>query len=153
VQSSNVYLHSALGFPRSTGRLNCHSPVLHARIDWGSRLFGLFVYSSARTEARLRRTSRTPTTDSNDMRARLFAPSNRLGNLRQLHALLFLLFGVCCVNEVVAILRGIQYASLSLSAARMEVFERVTFLRSLCSRCSWCYISFSWQLERVGGLE
>jgi len=39
--------------------------------------------------------------------------------------LLFLLFGVCCANEVFAILPAIQYSSASLSAVRMDIFEPV----------------------------
>jgi hypothetical protein len=48
---------------------------------------------------------------------------SKLEALRQLHILLLLLFGVDCANEVVATLRVIQYSSISLSAARMDIFE------------------------------
>jgi hypothetical protein len=46
-------------------------------------------------------------------------------SLRQFHTLLLLLFGVCCANEVFATLRAIQSSSMSLSAARIDVFEPV----------------------------
>jgi hypothetical protein len=51
--------------------------------------------------------------------------SAQIENLRQFHTLLFLLFGVCCANEVFATLRGIKYSSMSLSAPTIEVFEPV----------------------------
>jgi hypothetical protein len=43
--------------------------------------------------------------------------------VRQLHLLLLLLFGVTLANEVFATLRGIRYSSMSLSVARIDVFE------------------------------
>jgi hypothetical protein len=45
--------------------------------------------------------------------------------LREFHAMLFLLFGLCCSNEVFATLRGIQNSTVSLSAARFDVFGPV----------------------------
>jgi len=46
--------------------------------------------------------------------------------LRQFHTLLFFLFGIVFANEVFATLRAIEYSSMSLSAARIDVFEPVT---------------------------
>jgi hypothetical protein len=43
--------------------------------------------------------------------------------VRQLHLLLLFLFGATLANEVFGTLRGIRYASMSLSGARVDVFE------------------------------
>ena len=43
--------------------------------------------------------------------------------VRQLHLLLLFLFGATLANEVFGALRGIRYASMSLSGARVDVFE------------------------------
>ncbi len=45
--------------------------------------------------------------------------------LREFHTMLFLLFGLCGSNEVANVLRGIQLSFMSLSAAKIEVFEPV----------------------------
>ena len=45
--------------------------------------------------------------------------------LREFHTMLFLLFGLCCSNELFATLRGIQNSAVSLSAARFDVFGPV----------------------------
>lgn len=45
--------------------------------------------------------------------------------LREFHTMLFLLFGLCCSNELFNTLRGIQNSAVSLSAARFEVFGPV----------------------------
>jgi hypothetical protein len=84
------------------------------------------TYSSARMGFRLYRVSKKRATDFNDVQPLLFEMASRIENLRQFHALLFLLFGVCCTNEVVPNLRAIQYSLASLSAARMDIFEPVT---------------------------
>jgi hypothetical protein len=42
--------------------------------------------------------------------------------LRELHTMLFLLFGLCWSNELFATLRGIQHSVDSLSAASFDVF-------------------------------
>jgi hypothetical protein len=63
---------------------------------------------------------------SSGLSLHLIGMTRRVENLRQFHGFLFLLFGICCVNEVFATLRTIQYSSMSLSAARIDVFERVT---------------------------
>jgi len=43
--------------------------------------------------------------------------------VRELHLLLLFLFGATLANEVFGTLRGIREASMSLSGARIEVFE------------------------------
>jgi hypothetical protein len=43
--------------------------------------------------------------------------------VRQLHLLLLFLFGATLANEVFGTLPGIRYASMSLSGARIDVFE------------------------------
>ncbi len=86
------------------------------------------VYSTGslvRIAFRLRLLSKNAATDVSDVRSRLFEMGSGIEALRQFHTLLFLLFGVCCANEVVALLRAIQYSSVSLSAVRMDVFEPV----------------------------
>jgi hypothetical protein len=65
-------------------------------------------------------------TDKTDLRVRLNEMKAKVQTSRQLHTFLFLLFGICCANEVFATLRAIQYSSMSLSAARIDVFEPVT---------------------------
>ena len=45
--------------------------------------------------------------------------------LREFHTMLFLLFGLCCSNELFNTLRGIQNSAVSLSAARFDVFGPV----------------------------
>jgi len=65
-------------------------------------------------------------TDESENRHRLSEMAARLQTLRQFHALLFFLFGVCCANEVFATLRSIRYSAMSLSAATINVFEPVT---------------------------
>jgi hypothetical protein len=63
---------------------------------------------------------------SADVSLRLTEMTKRVESLRQFHTLLFLLFGLCCANEVFATLRTIQYSSMSLSAPKIDVFEPVT---------------------------
>ena len=46
-------------------------------------------------------------------------------SLREFQMMLFLVFGLCASNEVFNVLRGIQNAAVSLSAARFEVFGPV----------------------------
>jgi len=45
--------------------------------------------------------------------------------LREFHTMLFLLFGLCCSNEVFNTLRGVENSAVSLSAARFDVFGPV----------------------------
>jgi len=52
----------------------------------------------------------------------------RIENLRQLHLLLFFLFGMFFANEMFALIRAIEHSSMSLSAARMDICEPITAL-------------------------
>ena len=83
------------------------------------------TYSSVRIMFRLNRVSKSLANDANGARPCLFKIADKVETLRQFHTFLFLLFGACCANEVVAILRAIQDSSASLSAARMDIFEPV----------------------------
>jgi hypothetical protein len=65
-------------------------------------------------------------TEENGARVRLNKMAARVQASRQLHTMLFLLFGICCANEVFATLRTSQHSSMSLSAASIDVFEPVT---------------------------
>jgi hypothetical protein len=47
----------------------------------------------------------------------------RMRHLRQIHFLFLLIFGACFASEFFGIIRTIQYATVSLSAAKMEIFE------------------------------
>ena len=87
---------------------------------------GYSTYCLTRTTFRLRELLKpTASTDASDMGRRLAAMNRRIATLRQFHALLLLLFGVCCTNEVFATLRMIQNSSMSLSAAQINAFEPV----------------------------
>jgi|SRR5271165_824999 len=58
----------------------------------------------------------------------LASMSRGLENMRQLHLLLLLSLGMALANELFATLRGIRYASMSLSGATVEILEPcVTF--------------------------
>jgi hypothetical protein len=87
---------------------------------------GFSTYSLVRLTFRLHELLKLETTDARGADLHLVAMSKGIANLRQFHALLFLLFGLCCANEVFATLRTIQYSLLSLSAAKINVFEPVT---------------------------
>jgi hypothetical protein len=50
----------------------------------------------------------------------------RIENLRQLHLLLFFLFGMFFANEMFALFRTIEHSSMSLSAARIDICEPIT---------------------------
>ena len=52
----------------------------------------------------------------------------RIENLRQLHLLLFFLFGMIFANEMFALVRAIEHSSMSLSAARIDICEPITAL-------------------------
>jgi len=85
------------------------------------------AYSLARTEYHLRHLRKdVAPTDPMLVRFRLSEMTRGVETLHQFQILLFLLFGVVCTNEIFATLRAIQYSSISLSAARVEVFEPVT---------------------------
>jgi len=85
------------------------------------------VYSTcslARIAIRVRRLLKHEA--STDVSLRQMEMTRAVGTLRQFHTFLFLLFGICCANEVFATLRAIQYSAVSLSAAKMDVFRPVT---------------------------
>ena len=65
-------------------------------------------------------------------------------NVRQLHLLLLLLFGMSLANEVLATLRAIRYASMSLSAANIEVFEPCAALALLVFGVLSFFQVFQW---------
>jgi hypothetical protein len=94
-------------------------------------IFGLMAaavystYSSVRIVFRLNRVSKSLANDDSGARPYLFRITGNVETLRQFHTFLFLLFGACCANEAVAILRAIRDSSASLSAARMDIFEPV----------------------------
>ena len=52
----------------------------------------------------------------------------RIENLRQMHLLLFFLFGMLFANEMFALVRAIEHSSMSLSAARIDICEPITAL-------------------------
>jgi len=85
------------------------------------------TYFLARTVPRLRRLQKgVATTDRASVKRRLIEMTRGIETLRQFHTLLFFLFGIVFANEVFATLRAIEYSSMSLSAARIDVFEPVT---------------------------
>jgi len=87
---------------------------------------GYSTFSLARIPSNLRQIlKRASLTDKDELKFRLSRLTLKIQTLRQFHALLFFLFGICCANEVFATLRSIQYSSMSLSAARIDVFEPV----------------------------
>jgi hypothetical protein len=61
--------------------------------------------------------------DAQPAKFRLLGMTRGVENLRQFHLLLFFLFGMFFANEMFATLRGIEYSSMSLSAAKIDVFE------------------------------
>lgn len=82
------------------------------------------TYSLARTASRLPKLLKH-TASTHRETFSVTEMMKRLENLRQFHALLLLLFGVCCANEVFATVQSIKLSSMSLSAARIDVFEPV----------------------------
>jgi hypothetical protein len=84
------------------------------------------TYFLARTMYHLRRLQKESSIEAASVRRRQFEITRRIETLRQLHTLLFLLFGVVFANEMFATLRAIEYSSMSLSAARIDVFEPLT---------------------------
>ena len=78
----------------------------------------------ARTVFRLRVLHRdVEVTDPPRVRSQLIEMSRGIENLRQFNLLLFFLFGVSFANETFATLRAIRSMSLSLSGARIDIFE------------------------------
>jgi hypothetical protein len=75
---------------------------------------------------RLRGLQKETSIEAAFVKRRQFEITRRIETLRQFHALLFLLFGIVFANEMFATLRAIEYSSMSLSAARIDVFEPLT---------------------------
>ena len=85
------------------------------------------TYSIVRIALRLHQLLKkdvTPTAEKN-VRFQLIQMTRGVETSRQFQTLLFLLFGVCCANEIFATFRVIKYSAMSLSGARIEVFEPV----------------------------
>jgi hypothetical protein len=111
-----------------------------ARSAWGVLpvtakfyLFCLFlaaaynIYFLTRTLSRLRRLPKDAASNNEThLRVRLIEMTNGMQSLRQFHIFLLLLFGVFFTDAMFTTLRGIRYASLSLSGATMDIFEGPT---------------------------
>jgi hypothetical protein len=61
-------------------------------------------------------------TDSLPSKSHLLGMTGGIEELRQLHFLLLLLFGVSLANEILAAFRAFTYASMSLSGASIGIF-------------------------------
>jgi hypothetical protein len=78
------------------------------------------------TVSRIRRLQKdVASIDATPVKCRPIEMTRGIENLRQFHILLFFLFGVFLANEMFALIREIEYSSMSLSAARADVFEPV----------------------------
>ena len=85
---------------------------------------GYTLYFFARTVSHLRRFAPgVAPADAPRTSSRLIEMTLRVENLRQLNTLFFYLFGIFFANEVIATLRAIEFASMSLSGARIAIFE------------------------------
>jgi hypothetical protein len=85
-------------------------------------LFVATAYSSyclVRIAVRLRRMAR----NGNLTRVLLNEMRSKTQTLCELHATLFLLFGLCCSNEAFAFVRSIRYSSMSLSVVGSDALE------------------------------
>jgi len=88
-------------------------------------LLASFVYtinSLCRIMVRFRSIRRTPI-DAEPERLGPLVITRTIDNVRQLHLLLLLLFGVAFANEVFATLRAIREAAISLAPLGIGVFE------------------------------
>jgi hypothetical protein len=103
------------------------------------------TYFLIRTASRLHQLPRdAASTDATRVRFRLIEITRGIETLRQFHILLFLLFGLVCTNEIFATLRAIQYSLMSLSAARIDVFEPVAAL-AFCTFAMLVFLhTFQW---------
>jgi hypothetical protein len=87
------------------------------------------TYFLIRTLIRLHRMPlNLPSSDNARLNLDKIALTNGLESIRQFHKLLFLLFGVFFTDEMFATIRGIRLYELSLSGARMDIFEALTAL-------------------------
>jgi hypothetical protein len=87
------------------------------------------TYSLGQAIFRIRRlrTSVAPM-DAEIAELRATEVKGRIENLRQLHLLLFFMFGMFFANEMFALVRAIEHSSMSLSAARIDICEPITAL-------------------------
>jgi hypothetical protein len=105
------------------------------------------TYSLARVAFGLRQiVKHSSLTEKNSARVRLNKMAARVQASRQLHTMLFLLFGICCANEVFTTLRTSQHSSMSLSAVRIEVFEPVTAYAFFVFAVLLALYSFQWAI-------
>lgn len=82
------------------------------------------AYLLARIISRLRSLGSLGT-DALPAKSYLLGMTGGIEELRQLHFLLLLLFGVTLANEILAAFRAFRNASMSLSGASIRVFEPV----------------------------
>ncbi len=88
---------------------------------------GYTTYALVLTALRLSAIRRHLLTDKDKTCIQLRNAATKLETLRQLQVTLFLLFGICCANEVFATLRTSRYSAMSLSAIRIDtLFEPLT---------------------------
>lgn len=84
------------------------------------------TYFLVQTVSGIRRLQKDDTSiDAAPGKRRLAEMTRGIENLRQLHILLFFLFGMFFANEMFALIRAIEYSSMSLSAASIDIFEPV----------------------------
>jgi hypothetical protein len=105
------------------------------------------AYTLARVAFGLRQiVKHSSLTEENSATVRLNKMAARVQASRQLHTMLFLLFGICCANEVFATLRTSQHSSMSLSAASIDVFEPVTAFTFFVFAVLLALHSFQWAI-------
>jgi hypothetical protein len=80
------------------------------------------IHSLSRTVVHSRSMKKT-SIDAEPAGLGLIVITRTIENVRQLHFLLLLLFGVTLANEVLATLRAIRESAVSLSALGIDVFE------------------------------
>jgi len=84
-------------------------------------VFTYSAYSLTRATVRIRQMGKWKKTDMG-----VLAKTNqKVQTLHEFHAMLLLLFGLCCANEVFNTLRAIQNSVVSLSAATWNIFVPV----------------------------
>lgn len=83
--------------------------------------FSYSAYCLTRATVRIRQMEQWKKTDMGVLEK----TKQKLQTLRELHTLLLLAFGLCCANEVLKTLQGIQNAAASLSAATWNIFVPV----------------------------
>jgi hypothetical protein len=82
------------------------------------------IYFLIRTLSRLHRLPQNVlSADKTRLSLSMIELTNGMKTIRQFHKLLFLLFGVIFTDEIFATVRSIRLYELSLSGARMDIFE------------------------------